>query len=119
MSYFALVKNNIVQQIISAEQDYIDSLPDKYDWIQTSYNTRGGIHYDPNTGLPDGGIALRANYALINGVYDAVNDVFYARKPFNSWVLNKNTWLWEAPVAYPTDGKNYTWDETIKTWAVL
>ena len=118
MSYFAQIKNNIVQQVIVAEQDYIDTLHDKYDWIQTSYNTRGGIHYGQD-GKPDGGIALRANYACIGDIYDVVNDVFYKRKPYPSWIISAPSWTWEAPTPYPDDGNAYYWDETTRTWILV
>lgn len=77
MSHFAQVKNGIVQQVIVAEQDFIDMLEDKQDWIQTSYNTRNGVHYGPD-GQPDGKPALRGNYAWIGGAYDPVKDEFAA-----------------------------------------
>jgi len=117
MSHFAKIENGIVTQVIAAEHDFINSgvVGDSSQWVQTSYNTKGGIHYGPN-GQPDGGIALRANYAGIGYVYDAVNDVFYAPQPYASWTLNETTWSWEAPVARPTDDKRYTWDEATTSW---
>ena len=117
MSHFAQVVNGIVQQVIVAEQDVIDSGMFGTGWIQTSYNTRGGIHYDIN-GQVDSGHALRANYAGIGDVYDPTNDVFYAPQPYSSWTLNQSTWLWEAPVPYPTDGKRYKWNETTLSWVL-
>jgi hypothetical protein len=74
---------------------FVDSSPGT--WIQTSYNTRGGVHYGQD-GQPDGGVALRANYAGIGYTYDATHDVFYAPKPSDTAVLNKETWLWEDTV---------------------
>jgi hypothetical protein len=91
-------------------------MPDKDDWIQTSYNTRGGIHYAPNSNTPDGGIALRANYAGLEYTYDTVNDVFYAPQPFPSWVISAPDWIWKAPVPYPTDNELYNWDESTLSW---
>lgn len=82
MAHFAQVdENDVVIQVIVAEQEFIDSglVGDPASWIQTSYNTRGGIHYGPD-GEPDGGIALRGNYASIGGTYDRVNDVFLPLK---------------------------------------
>lgn len=114
MSHFAQVKNNVVQQVIVAEQYFINTLPDSSDWVQTSYNTKGGVHYDPNTNEPDGGVSLNYNYAGIGYNWDGTG--FYAPQPFPSWSLDKSTYLWVAPVEYPTDGKYYTWDETTKTW---
>ena len=119
MSLFAEVKNGIVQQVIVADQEFIDSLSNPEEWIQTSYNTRGGVHYAPNSNIPDGGVALRANYAGIGYTYDAVNNVFYAPQPYPSWIISAPTWLWEAPVPYPQDGKNYYWDETIQNWVLF
>jgi hypothetical protein len=109
MSHFAQVIDGIVQQVIVAEQDFIDTLPDKQNWIQTSYNTYGNQH-------KLGGTPLRANYAHIGGTYDAIHDVFYDPPPFPSWTLNKSTWLWEAPTPMPADGKYYKWIETEKSW---
>lgn len=126
MSHFAKVINNRVVQVIVAEQDVIDSgiFGDPGFFIQTSYNTRHGVHYDPNTGQPDGGVALRGNYAGIGYVYDAVNDVFYPTKPYPSWVLNTKTWSWEAPVPMPTSNSSntvvssaiYVWNEATVSW---
>ena len=121
MSHYAQVINGIVQQVIVADQEVINSnlFGPASEWIQTSYNTRGGVHYAPNSNTPDGGIALRGNYAGIGYTYDATHDVFYAPQPFPSWTLNQSTWLWEAPIPMPTSGGPYKWDETTKTWVVL
>ena len=120
MGHFAKVLDGKVIQVIVAEPDFfatfVDSSPGQ--WIQTSYNTRGNIHYGPD-GEPDGGIALRGNYAGIGYTYDAVNDVFYAPQPFASWVLDQTTWLWNAPVAYPADGQPYVWDEATVSWKLV
>ena len=130
MSYFARVPTltdgkGIVDNVISSEQDFIDSglVGDPSMWWQTSYNTRGNVHYGQD-GQPDGGIALRANYAGIgftldtNIVQDNVIGVFYAPQPYPSWTLSTQTYLWEAPVPYPTDGKYYVWDETTQSWVL-
>jgi hypothetical protein len=119
MSLFAEVKNGIVQQVIVADQEFIDSLSNPEEWIQTSYNTRGGVHYAPNSNIPDGGVALRANYAGIGYTYDAVNNIFYAPQPYPSWIISAPTWLWEPPISYPTDGNKYYWDETIQNWVLF
>ena len=118
MSHFAKVKNNLVETVIVAEQDFVDSLPSEsgVTWIQTSYNTRGGVHYAPNSNTADGGVALRKNYAGIGYTYDSGRDAFYAPKPFPSWSLNETTCIWEAPVAYPSDGKLYAWNESNLAW---
>jgi len=120
MSHFAKVENNVVTQVIVAEQDVINSglFGDPATWIQTSYNTRGGVHYGQD-GQPDGGLALRKNYAGIGYTYDAVRDAFIPPKPFNSWVLNETSCLWEPPVAMPTDGQIYTWNEDTQSWDVV
>jgi hypothetical protein len=121
MSHFAEVKNEKVIRVIVAEQDFIDSgaVGDSSNWIQTSYNTRGGIHYAPNTINPDGGVALRKNYAGIGYTYDSDRDAFIAPKPFNSWSLNEDSCMWEAPVPYPDDEKTYEWDESIINWVEI
>ena len=120
MSHFAKVNNGIVEQVIVAEpeffQSFVDSSPGE--WIQTSYNTRGGKHYDPETGelSADQTKALRKNYAGIGYTYDAAKDAFIPPKPFNSWVLDEDTCLWNAPVAYPDDGGSYVWNEETTSW---
>ena len=117
MSHFAQVVDGIVAQVIVAEQDFINSgaVGDPSQWVQTSYNTRGGVHYGPD-GQPDGGVALRKNYAGIGYIYDRENDVFYAPQPYPSWQLNTTTWLWAPPIPCPTDGKIYEWNETSRSW---
>ena len=114
MSHFAKVEDGIVVAVHVVEQERVDT----YDgtWIQTSYNTRGGKHYDPETGEEDSGTPLRKNYAGIGYTYDSVKDAFYAPQPYPSWTLNDTTCLWEAPGAYPTDDKPYTWDEDTTAW---
>jgi hypothetical protein len=117
MSHFAKVLNGKVLKVIVAEQEFFDTYVDDSagNWIQTSYNTRGNIHYD-NNGNPDGKPALRGNYAGIGYTYDSVNDVFYAEQPYPSWILDTNTWIWNAPVPLPDNEKSYRWDETITSW---
>jgi hypothetical protein len=115
MSHFAKVNEfDLVENVIVAEQDFIDSLPDKEKWIQTSYNTHGNVHYGQD-GKPDGGVALRGNYACINCKYDRVNDVFLTPQPFLSWSLDSN-WTWQPPTPMPIDGKEYIWNEGSKSW---
>ena len=116
MSHFAEVNDGTVTQVIVAEQEFIDTLDNSSEWIQTSYNTRGGKHYDPDTREEDSGTPLRKNYAGIGYTYDSVKDVFYEPQPFPSWILNDDTCQWEAPVAYPTDDKVYRWDEDTTSW---
>lgn len=121
MGHYAKVLNGIVQQVIVAEPDFFDIFVDSTpgEWIQTSYNTRGNIHYAPNSNEPDDQPPLRGNYAGIGYTYDAVNDVFYPPQPYNSWVLSEETWLWEPPVAYPNDNNLYTWDEATTSWKLV
>jgi hypothetical protein len=109
MSHFAKVENGIVTQVIVAEQDVIDSGLFGTDWVQTSYNTYGGIHRN-------GGTPLRKNYAGIGYTYDPIRDAFIAPQPYASWTLDENTCLWSAPISMPTDGKVYYWDESSLTW---
>jgi hypothetical protein len=118
MSHFAKVENGKVVQVIVAEQDVIDSAIFGHGWVQTSYNTRGNVHYGQD-GQPDGGVALRGNFAGIGYEYDDVNDVFIPPRPFPSWILSTQTFLWNAPITCPQDGKPYTWDEQNRSWVVL
>ena len=122
MAHFAKVIDGIVTQVIVAEQEFIDNLVEVEAgrWIQTSYNTHGGIHYEANsnreTPSDDQSKALRKNYAGIGYIYDETRDAFYLPQPYPSWTLNEDTCQWEAPVAFPTDGKRYTWNEETTTW---
>lgn len=137
MSHFAKVVNGIVEQVIVAEQDVINSglFGPASEWVQTSYNTRGGKHYNPATGVEDTSPttpALRGNYAGIGYTYDQANDVFYAPRPVDrngvvcaSWLIGAPDWLWKPPVALPSDAgtgtppKLYKWDEPTKSWVVV
>ena len=123
MGHFAKVSNGIVTRVIVAEADFFNNFVDDSpgQWIQTSYNTRGGVHYQPNTNEPseDQSKALRKNYAGIGYTYDSTIDAFIPPQPFNSWTLNEDTCLWDSPVAYPTDGKLYKWNEEIVNWEVI
>ena len=120
MGHFAKVSNGIVTRVIVAEADFFNNFVDDSpgQWIQTSYNTRGGVHYQPNTNEPseDQSKALRKNYAGIGYTYDSTRDAFIPPQPFNSWTLNEDTFLWDSPVAYPEDGKLYKWNEEILNW---
>ena len=123
MSHFAKVVDGIVTNIIVAEQEFIDTYKDGLsgEWIQTSYNTRGGKHYAPNTNDEDGGIALRKNYAGLGYTYDKTRDAFLQPQPYNSWLLDEDTCYWYSPVPHPgvrEDGKTYIWDEDIVNWVV-
>jgi hypothetical protein len=111
MSHFAKVIDGIVEQVLVVEQEFIDSgaLGDPAQWVQTSYNTYGGVHRK-------GGTPLRKNYAGIGSMYDVQRDAFIPQAPLPSWVLDEVTCLWAAPVPYPTDGKDYGWDEATLSW---
>jgi len=113
MAHFAKIIDGLVVQVIVAEQDFIDTLG--ADWIQTSYNTRGGIHYGQD-GEPDGGTALRKNFAGVGHNYDSTRNAFYPQSLYASWTLNDSTCIWEAPTAYPDDGNQYNWDEDTTSW---
>ena len=117
MTHFAKIENDIVMRVIVAEQDFIDTMDGQ--WVQTSYNTRGGIHYAPNSNDPDGGAALRKNYAGIGYAYDENRDAFIAPKPYPSWLLDEPTCTWEAPVPHPNDGRMYTWNEQTQAWDLI
>lgn len=120
MAHFAKVENGIVTDVVVADQDFINTgaLGDPANFVQTSYNTRGGIHYIPNSNPPepseDQSHAINKNYAGIGYSYDGIG--FAAPQPYPSWTLNPETYLWEAPVPYPTDGGTYTWDEATQSW---
>jgi len=120
MSHFAKVKDGIVEQVIVAEPEFFDTFVDNSpgEWIQTSYNTKGGIHYKPDSNTPseDQSKALRKNYAGVGFSYDKSRDAFIPPKPFPSWTLNEDTCLWNSPVPYPDDGNLYTWDESTTSW---
>lgn len=117
MSHFAKVVGDTVVEIIVAEPEFIATYTDGApgEWIQTSYNTRKNVHYGPD-GNPDGGTPLRGNYAIIGGIYDRENDVFYLKQPWPSWTLNRETWDWDPPIPRPEDGKTYHWDEENGVW---
>lgn len=127
MAHYAKVNNGVVETVIVAEPEFFDSFTDTSpgEWIQTSYNTYGGIHYtqteDGFLGDPseDQSKALRKNYAQIGGTYDADKDAFINIKPFPSWVLNETTCIWEPPVAYPDDGQPYDWNEDTTSWDLV
>lgn len=134
MANFARIdKNNIVQAVIVVdnkdllnehgikEEDFgINFLNNLFGvgftWVQTSYNTYGGVHYGADDRQPDGGTPLRKNYAGIDFTYDSVRDAFITPKPYDSWVLNEDTCCYEAPEDFPDDGKKYIWDEAGVEW---
>lgn len=121
MSHFAKVENGAVTRVIVAEPEFFETFVDSSpgEWIQTSYNTRGGVHYSPETNEPDGGVALRKNYAGVGYTYDKTNDAFIPPKPYNSWILNTESFLWDPPTPMPTDGQQYSWNEETQSWDVI
>jgi len=120
MSHFAKVQNGKVLEVLVATQDFIDNYQDNRSgrWVQTSYNTIGGVHYDPETNQPsaDQSKALRKNFASVGWNYDITVDAFYAPQPFPSWRLNETTYMWEPPVEQPVDGNQYIWNEENQSW---
>ena len=131
MSYFARVPTltngkGIVDNVIAADQAFIDTgvEGDPTMWWQTSYNTYGNVHYGQD-GQPDGGVALRANYASVGYTFDTtvvqngVVGVFYAPQPYPSWSLSTQTYEWDAPVPYPSTGGPYYWDEATQSWVTI
>lgn len=111
MGHFAKVVNGTVTQVIVAEPEFFDTFVDSSpgEWIQTSYNTYGGVH-------TQGGTPLRKNYAGMGYTYDRTKDAFIPPQPYPSWLLDEETCLWNPPVAMPTDGKLYNWNEATQTW---
>jgi hypothetical protein len=126
MGSFAKIQNNIVVKVIAAEPDFFNTFVDDSPgiWIQTSYNTRKGIHYQPNSNIPseDQSKSLRKNFAGIGYTYDVTRDAFIPPKPFNSWILNEDTCIFEPPVAMPTteleENQYYSWNESIINWEI-
>jgi len=128
MAYYAFLnENNIVTEVITGKDEGNFNWEQQYSFIRgqlckrTSYNTRGGIHYDPITNVPSSNQskAFRKNYAGIGFTYDETRDAFIAPKPFNSWILNEDTCIWEAPVAKPEDNNMYSWNESTLTWNIV
>lgn len=127
--YAQLDSDNIVVTVFVGRDDVVESIddweayyaPEGFTVRQTSYNTRGGVHYDPETGEPseDQSKALRKNYAGIGYAFDpdkGTDGAFIPPKPYDSWVLNEDTCLWDAPLPYPEDGATYTWNEELFSW---
>lgn len=111
MAHYAKVTDGKVTQVIVAELEFFKTFVDSSagEWIQTSYNTHGGVH-------ALGGTPLRKNYAGIGYTYDKTRDAFIPPQPFPSWTLNEDTCLWDAPTPYPNDKKRYMWNETDTSW---
>jgi len=124
--YAQLDSGNVVVNVFVGRDDVVEGIddwetyyaPQGFTVKQTSYNTYGGVHYDPETGEPseDQSKAFRKNYAGIAYTYNEELDAFIPPKPFDSWILNETTCLWESPTPYPEDGGVYNWDETTQSW---
>ena len=122
--YAQLDSENVVVNVFVGRDDVVEGIddwetyyaPEGYTVKQTSYNTRGGVHYTDGVPSEDQGKALRKNYAGIGFTYDEERDAFIPPKPFESWVFDEDTCLWVAPVPYPEDGESYTWDEDAGDW---
>ena len=115
MAHFAKIENGIGVQVNVVDEEYFATNREtRYtgQWVQTSYNTQGGVHLL-------GGTPLRKNYAGIGFTYDEDRDAFIPPKPFDSWLLDEDTCLWNAPTPYPVDENVYTWDEENKEWKIL
>ncbi len=107
------VVSNDIATTEQAGIDFLNTLHGTNDvWRQTSYNTKGGEH-------TLGGTPFRKNFASLGYKYDDTRDAFIPPKPFKSWTLNEDTCRWEAPVAYPDDGKQYNWNEETTSWDLL
>jgi hypothetical protein len=126
MAHFARINilTKKVDQVVVAEPEIIEKKPDADRWVQTSYNTRGGIHYDESTGAPsiDQSKSLRKNYAAIGYTYDIDRDAFIPPKPYPSWNFNEITCLWEAPILAPISNDpavQYKWDENSLSWIAV
>lgn len=119
MAHFAQInENNIVIQVITAGNEYEITGEELYThmtgkvWKRTSYNTRGGIHIN-------GGTPFRKNYAGIGYTYDEQRDAFIPPKPYNSWILNEDSCIWEPPIPYPQDENTYIWSEGVEQWVLI
>ena len=121
MAHYAFLdSDNIVTQVITGVEEGTDGV----DWEahygdfvgqtckRTSFNTREGVHLN-------GGTPFRKNYAGVGMVYDSTRDAFYTQQPFDSWILNEDTCIWEAPVERPDDGNEYNWNEEDQSWDLV
>lgn len=124
MAHYAQIDDNnkVIQVLVisNEETDPIGWLVSNIGgtWAQTSYNTRGGVHYGQD-GKPDGGNQIGYNYAGIGYNYDSNAKAFYVPSPYSSWIINTNTYTWEPPVPRPTDNNNYFWNELTKSWSIV
>jgi len=133
LGHYAFINtDNIVTEVITGrdEDEVVDGISDWEAYyatqregmrcLRTSYNTRGGVYYNPETGKPvkDQSKAFRKNYAGIGFTYDPERDAFIPPKPYDSWVLNEETCWWQAPIPYPenSEGIYYQWNESAQSW---
>jgi hypothetical protein len=127
MGHYAKIINGLVVEVNVATQDWVNEQPKVWyiDWVQTSYNTYGGVYHDPETGetvenqaeaiaAQDG--RQRKNYAGLGWRYDSERDAFIPPTPYPSWKLNEDTCLWDPPIPYPNDGEMYFWNEHAQEW---
>jgi len=123
MGHYAKILNNKVINVIVAEAEFFETFIDDSpgEWIQTSYNTRGGIHYEPDSQTPseDQSKSLRKNFAGVGYTYDKDKDAFIPPKPFDSWTLNEDTCLWQSPIPQPNDDNTYDWNEETQQWDLV
>ena len=128
MAHFAELDENdtVLRVIVVSDDDAIDGEVFCNNllggsWKQTSYNTHGGVHYDPDTGIPDDGVAFRKNYAGKGYVFDDGRDAFMTAQPYPSWTLDEDTCYWEPPVPKPLPkfGGYYKWDEPTVNWVFI
>lgn len=124
MAHYAyLDENNLVTMVIVGKNEDENNVnwEQYYGAKRTSYNTKGGIYYDPITNKPhiDQSKAFRKNFAGIGYLYDLNRDAFIPPKPFESWTLNEQSCLWQSPMPYPDDGNEYYWNEYTLTWELV
>lgn len=114
MAHYAKVVDGIVTKVIVAEPEFFNNFVDSSpgEWIQTSYNTHGGVHLN-------GGTPLRKNFAGIGMIYDKQRDAFIRPQPFPSWTLDEDTCVWQPPTPRPTDDKVYEWNESTTSWDAI
>ena len=123
MKHWAKIENDKVINIIRADEDFFDTFVDSTPgtWLQTSYNTRGGVHYEPDSNTPsaDQSKALRKNYAGVGYTYDATKDAFIPPQPFPSWTLDEDACVWLPPTLKPENENTYYWDEENQQWTAI
>jgi hypothetical protein len=114
MDTYAKVCEGVVLNVIVADEEYFNSYVDNSpgQWVKTCIHTQANVH-------EEGGTPLRKNCAVIGGNYDSINDAFYSTQPYSSWTLNNETYIWEAPIDYPSDGEPYDWDEDSLNWVLV